>query len=122
MTILLHDGLWSDSAISALACNKRSIDLSEEIFNTKRQKPNSDLVTLYEGEELLLGDHIVPVEPELLQSLDGSLDYLDGLSDNLDGLGENIWIASLLDSDRSLLATLEFSFVDDGFSLEGGFL
>jgi hypothetical protein len=100
-------------------CKRASPDYSssyedEDVRDHKRHK--SDILIVYEddGEEEF-GDHIVPLESALLQRT------LQSADNSLDGI-ESSWVTSLLDSDRSPLATLEFSFIDDGFSLEGGFL
>jgi hypothetical protein len=132
MTVIGHDDAWTNP--EHIACKRATPDFSssdsegdEELFNnnnSKKQKTDSDLLILYEEELLFNSDHIVPVEPALLQTtLENSLENtLESTLDYLDGLTDNTWSASLLDSDRSALATLQFSFVDDGFQFEGGFL
>jgi len=96
----------------------------EEPYINKRQKitNSSDVLIVYEDELLFNNDHIVPTEPSLSQTLESTLDIVENAEESLDGYAENIWSASLLDLDRAFLGTLQFSFVDDGFSLEGGFL
>lgn len=118
--------LGNDDTLLALPthCKRSSPDYSseeeEDLHNNfKRHKTNADdLLILFEEEVELFSDHIVPVESVLLQqtlgSPDTSLDFMENI--------ESSWVTSLLDSDRSHIATLEFSFVDDGFSIEGGFL
>lgn len=112
--------LGNDDTLLALPshCKRSSPDFSsDEIHNYKRHKVADDLLIVFDEEELF-NDHIVPVESVLLQhtlgSPDNSLDYFES--------AESSWVTSLLDADRSHIATLEFSFVDDGFSIEGGFL
>jgi hypothetical protein len=114
-------------------CKRASPDCSsyeeEDAHNYKRLKTSTDLLIVFNDDEEDLFNHnhnnnnnndthIVPTDTVLLQQhtlpTTTELEYLEGI--------ESSWVTSLLDSDRSPIATLEFSFVDDGFSIEGGFL
>ena len=110
-----------------LQCKRASPDCSsfeeDDTHNYKRLKTNNDLLIVFDDDEDLYTNNdtqIVPTDTVLLQQLQHTttasteLEYLEGI--------ESSWITSLLDSDRSPIATLEFSFVDDGFSIEGDFL
>lgn len=120
MAVLEGNDYDHDTILALPSHCKRSSSYSSDVHdNVKRRKLDSDdLFVVFEENSELFSDHIVPVESVLLQqtlgSPDTSVDYLES--------AESSWVTSLLDSDRSHIATLEFSFVDDGFSIEGGFL
>jgi hypothetical protein len=108
-------------------CKRASPDYSsseEDTHNFKRLKTTSDLLIVFHDEDFTNDNnndtHIVHTDTVLLQQFQlpttstPELEYLESI--------ESSWITSLLDSDRSPIATLEFSFIDDGFSIEGGFL